>query len=100
MKSVFALITVLGMASSTFAAGVSIERIAKEIKDNDTRTVVKVVTNDDGNPCAPEGESYIVEVQVKEAMWDGINSKVIYRWNTVKTVGVDKQGGKMEVCAE
>ncbi len=100
MKSVLALIAILGMTSTTFAAGVSIEQIAKQIKEANTRSVVKVVTNQDGNPCMPEGESYIVEIQVKQAHWDGINSKVVYEWVTEKSVSVDKNGSQMEVCAE
>ncbi|QLY23987.1 hypothetical protein [Bdellovibrio sp. KM01] len=101
MKSVIALIAILGVTSTTFAAGVSIEKIAKEIKENDTRTVIKVVTNNqDQNPCLPDGESYIVEIQVKKAGWDPINTKIVYKWTTEKTISVDKEGRKMEVCAE
>lgn len=89
-------------ASVTASAHIpsSVQKIAGEIKANDTRTIVKEVTNTDGNPCMPEGKSYVVEIQVKQASYNYDKNDIDYSWQTVKTVGIDKQGRKSEVCAE
>ncbi|MBO9667903.1 MAG: hypothetical protein J7501_13960 [Bdellovibrio sp.] len=100
MKSVIAFIAVLGATTSAFAARPTIEQIAKKIKDHDTRTIVKVVENNGGEPCLPEGKSYSVELQVKHAAYDRINEKVVYSWITEKTVSVSLDGSVMEVCGE
>lgn len=78
----------------------AIAKIAANKKITDTRSIVKEVENTDGNPCMPEGKSYVVEIQVKQAAFNYETSKVVYSWETVKTIGVDKHGNEMEVCAE
>ncbi|MGZ3797530.1 MAG: class I SAM-dependent methyltransferase [Pseudobdellovibrionaceae bacterium] len=80
-------------SSFTAAAG-------NDMKAKDVRTITKEVENVDGNPCMPEGKSYQVELQVKLAAFDHEKNKVIYSWETVKTIGVDKTGRVIEVCAE
>ncbi len=54
----------------------------------------------EGNPCLPEGKSYQIELQVKQASYDHEKNKIVYSWETVKTIGVDNDGNMMEVCAE
>lgn len=85
---------------SAFAGNFAVERAAAEMKESDTRTVIKDVENKDGNPCLPEGKSYQVELQVKQAAYDRLNNRVVYSWETVKTINVDKLGSVSEVCAE
>ncbi len=76
---------------------VKIEGVAKQMKKNDVQTVIKVVENTDGNPCMPEGKSYQVDLQIKRAIIDHETNKIVYRWETVKTVGVDTEGKVMEI---
>ncbi|WP_413574710.1 hypothetical protein ACLVWU_10815 [Bdellovibrio sp. HCB290] len=99
MKSIVTLAAVLTMTTSAFAAGSKVEDIAKKLKNEDTRTVIKVVESN-GYPCLPEGKSYIVDLQVKQAAYDRLNNVMIYNWVTVKTIGVSLDGSVMEVCGE
>ena len=73
---------------------------AEEMKKEDIRTLVKQVENKEGNPCLPEGKSLIVELQVKQAYFDRVKKQVLYSWQTVKTIGFDKDGHIQQVCAE
>ncbi|WP_413581758.1 hypothetical protein [Bdellovibrio sp. HCB288] len=100
MKSIITFAAILVMSSSVFAAGAKVEDIAKKLKNEDTRTIIKVVENNHGSPCLPEGKSYIVELQVKYADYDRLNNKMIYTWRTAKSINVDLYGSVMEVCGE
>jgi hypothetical protein len=98
-KTVLVIATIL-IGASAFAGQLSIQKAAAKLKANDTRTVIKEVENTDGNPCLPDGKSFLVELQVKQAAFNRETNKVVYSWETVKTVSVDKDGGVTEVCAE
>jgi len=89
----------MAMASVTSKSKVA-QKAAAEMKAKDTRTIIRDVTNTDGNPCMPEGKSYQVDLQVKQASFNHETNDVDYTWETVKTIGVDKAGHVMEVCAE
>jgi hypothetical protein len=86
------------MPSSSAPKVVSDE--AAKIKEKDVKTVTTQVNNSDGNPCLPEGLSYNVELKVKKATWNGIKSKTVYHWETVKEINVSLQGEVMEACGE
>jgi hypothetical protein len=71
------------------------------LKKEDIRTVITEIENkEENNPCLPDGKSYQIELQVKQATWDPEAEKVVYSWETVKTINSDKSGKIMEVCAE
>ena len=95
------VLLLVGLASlNSFAGNLAVEKAAAKMKSSDTRTIIKTVENTDGNPCMPEGKSFQVELQVKQASFDREKMKVVYTWETAKTIGVDKAGQIMEVCAE
>jgi hypothetical protein len=95
------LVAIIGLVSvSAFAQNKLIEAAAQKLKANDTRTVITAVKNTDGSPCLPAGTSYNVELQVKQASFDPQAQKIVYSWETVKTINVDNLGVVMEVCAE
>lgn len=100
MKKTIMATVALFVSVNAFASFSAVDRAAAKLKTNDTRTIIKQVENTDGNPCMPEGKSYQVELQVKQASYDRIKNKVVYSWETVKTIGVNKSGSVMEVCAE
>lgn len=100
MKKIVPVIATILMSTSAFAGNLAVEKAASKLKANDTRTIIKQVENTDGNPCMPEGKSYQVELQVKQAAYDHEKNKVVYSWETAKTIGVDTAGRVMEVCAE
>lgn len=100
MKSLVLIAATLGVSLSAMAANPKVQKAAASLKANDTRTVTKIIENTDGNPCLPEGKSYQVDLQVKQAAFNPDRSKVVYKWETVKTINVDKDGNVMEVCAE
>ena len=78
-----------------------VQKVAADIKDKEVRTVIAAVDNGDGkNPCLSEGVSYLVDVQVKKAYWNGLEQKVEYKWESTKTVAVEANGQKVEVCGE
>lgn len=99
-KTILTLVVTLASMKASAMTPAIIKKIAANIKVTDTRTIVKTVMNTDGNPCMPEGTSYIVEVQVKQAAYNYDIRDVVYSWETVKSVGVDKDGRVTEVCAE
>jgi hypothetical protein len=76
------------------------KELAEKMKSTDVRTKVTEVENKDENPCMPEGKSLQIELQVRQAYFDREKSKIVYKWETVKTVGVDQSGQTSEVCAE
>ena len=91
----------LSLSASSFAATpAAVTKAANEHKAQSVRTVIKKVNNREGNPCMPEGIYYIVELQVKQASYNPMTSKVIYKWETAKTIHVEKDGLTSEVCAE
>lgn len=95
------ILLLVGLVSlNSFAGNLAVEKAAAKMKSGDTRTIIKEVENTDGNPCMPEGKSFQVELQVKQASFDHEKMKVVYTWETAKTIGVDKAGRIMEVCAE
>ncbi|WP_413287719.1 hypothetical protein [Bdellovibrio sp. HCB337] len=101
MKKYLIALTTLALSTQAFARIPSVvAKVAAAAKISDTRTVVKEIENTEGNPCLPEGKSYIVDIQVKQAAFDYENSKVVYEWETVKSINVEKNGRVMEVCAE
>lgn len=73
---------------------------AAEARVSDVRTVIKEVENTDGNPCMPEGKSFLVALQVKQAYLNRSNNTYLYLWETAKKISVDNNGNVMEVCAE
>lgn len=78
-----------------------VQQVAADIKANEVRTVITPVDNKNGeNPCLSEGISYLIDVQVKKAYWNGLKNKVEYKWETAKTVVSEANGQKGEVCAE
>jgi hypothetical protein len=100
MKKIIALLA-LSITSSSFAAPPSaVIAAAKAMKSASVRTVTTKVNNTDGNPCIPEGVSYNVELQVKQAAFNRETNKVVYTWETAKTINVSKSGEVSEVCAE
>jgi hypothetical protein len=100
MKKTILITVALFASAGAFASNLAVDKAAAKMKANDTRTVVTEVENKDGNPCMPEGKSYQVELQVKQASYNPEKNKTVYSWETVKTIGVDKDGKVMEVCAE
>lgn len=98
MKNITMTVILVLSSVSAFAGNLAVEKVATKMKANDTRTIVKEVENTDGNPCMPEGKSYQVDLQVKQAAYDHMKNKVVYSWETVKTIVVDKSGSVMEVC--
>ena len=100
MKKNVLIIVALLTSASAFASNLAVDKTAAKMKANDTRTVITEVENKDGNPCMPEGKSYQVELQVKQASYNPETNKMVYSWETAKTIGVDKNGKVMEVCAE
>ena len=100
MKKAFIAIATILLGGSAFAGNLMVQKAASKLKANDTRTIIKQVENTDGNPCMPEGKSYQVELQVKQASYNHEKNKVVYSWETVKVIGVDMDGRVMEVCAE
>jgi hypothetical protein len=98
-KTIIAAIALL-VSVNALAGNSTVEKVAAKLKANDTRTIIKQVENTDDNPCMPEGKSYQVELQVKQAAYDHLKNKVVYSWETVKSIGVDRSGRVMEVCAE
>jgi len=96
------IVSALLLVSSAQADQVpsTVLKVAKLLKTRDTRTVVSEVYNNDGNPCLPEGKSYNIELQVKQGSFDPLQSKIVYNWETVKTVNSDLTGKIMDVCAE
>ncbi len=101
MKSLSAIIFSLMLLSATaFAGNSTTARVAKNMKKNDIRTVTTTVENTDDNPCMPEGKSYLVELQVKQAGYDRLRNRMIYTWVTAKSINVGLDGSVMEVCAE
>lgn len=95
------ILLLVGLVSlNSFAGNLAVEKAAAKMKSADTRTIIKEVENTDGNPCMPEGKSFQVDLQVKQARFDYEKMKVVYTWETAKTIGVDKAGRIMEVCAE
>lgn len=102
MKAILFL-AALSITTSSFAAPAvptAVTKAANELKAKSVRTVIKKVNNHEGNPCMPEGISYIVELQVKQASFNPMTSKVVYKWETAKTINVEKNGLTSEVCAE
>ena len=99
-KTILSLVVILASVTASAHIPSVVKKVAADTKLTDTRTIVKEVTNDDGNPCMPEGKSYIVEVQVKQAVFNQETSKVVYSWETAKTISVDQAGRVSEVCAE
>lgn len=76
-----------------------VEKAAENMKKNDTRTVIKEIDNTEGSPCLPEGKSFQVDLQVKQAQVTP-EKEVVYYWETVKTIGVEKNGRVSEGCGE
>lgn len=97
MKALIAIATVLCSLGAS-AKETPAQIAAKNMKANDTRTVITVVENKDGNPCLPAGKSSQVKLQVKQASYNGHH--VIHKWQTVKTINVAKDGSIMEICLE
>jgi hypothetical protein len=75
-------------------------KAAKELQLSSVKTVTTKITNTDGNPCIPEGTSYNVDLKIKQASFNYETNKTVYKWETVKTINVSKDGSVMEVCAE
>lgn len=99
MKKVLFLIALTSMSMNVAFAG-PVSNAAAKMKLNDTRTVTKKINNTEGDPCFPEGISYNIELQVKKASFDRLKSKVVYAWETVKSINVSPSGEVSEVCAE
>ncbi len=97
-KTIFLIATLL--STGAMATNMAVKKAAAKIKASDTRTVVTEVENTKGSPCLPEGKSFQVDLQVKRASFDREQMTTVYKWETVKTVGVDKVGRVTEVCAE
>ncbi|WP_142695467.1 hypothetical protein [Bdellovibrio sp. NC01] len=100
MKAVISTIVVILATSQAFAHTKKVEAAAAKIKEESTRTIIKTIDNVEGNPCLPEGKSYLVELQVRQAAYDRIHNKIVYSWETAKTVNVDKSGAISEACGE
>lgn len=95
------LVIFASLSASAAHIPAKVQKAAAEIKANDVRTVITTVDNKDGeNPCLSEGISYIIDVQVKHAYWNGLENKVEYRWESAKTVVSEANGQTGEVCAE
>ena len=88
------------LSSSAFAGSSVAKRAAAKMQKNDVRTVTTIVDNVEGSPCIPEGKSYQIDLQVKQASYNRMTSQVEYTWETVKTISVGLQGEVSEVCAE
>jgi hypothetical protein len=104
MKMIATALILLSLSTPAFAVGnAAVKQAAEDLKNNDVRTVITAVTNTEGNPCMAEGKSYSVDLQVKKAVTK-MNKRgevtVGYKWETVKTVGVDLEGRIMEICLE
>lgn len=101
MKKIL-ILAVLAISANVMAAPVpaAVTKAANALKAQSVRTVIKKVVNREGNPCIPEGTSYNVELQVKQASYNPMTNKVVYKWETAKTINVEKNGATSEVCAE
>lgn len=97
---ILAIISISANAFAAPAVPAAVTKAANSLKAQSVRTVIKKVNNREGNPCMPEGISYIVELQVKQASFNRITNKVVYKWETAKTINVEKNGLTSEVCAE
>ncbi len=84
MKKIFLAITVMmnSVAFANFPAAV--EKAAEDLKQND----VKIVITEIGK-SGERKKSYQVDLQVKQASYDHMESKVVYAWKTVKTAKVE-----------
>lgn len=78
----------------------AIKQAAERLKKSDIRAIITEVENNIKNPCLPPGKSYQIELQVKEATWNPIKSKVDYFWKTTKKVNSNQAGKIQEVCVE
>lgn len=78
----------------------SVVLAAETLKSSSVKAVITKVSNTDGNPCMPEEDSYMVDLQVKQANFNRETMKTEYEWETVKTINVSNKGKIMEVCAE
>lgn len=94
----FVLATLL--AQVAFAQPTVVTKAIDHIRKNNVRTTVKLIQNDENNPCIPLGKSYQVDIQVKRVFYDAVNKRSIARWETVSTLNVSRNGEIMEVCAE
>ena len=102
MKFVFAILMVFSlsaMAATPSKGSIAAAKLATTMKTKDIRTIVTEVQNTDNNPCMGEGKSFNVELQVKMGERDAVKG-VVYKWETVRTINVDKDGLALEVCAE
>ncbi len=91
---------ILSTASSYAGVPAVVKNAAKAMKTSDVRSVVTAVNNQEGNPCIPEGVSYNIDLQVKTAAYNRETQKIVYTWETVKTINSDAAGHISEVCAE
>ncbi len=100
MNHVLMILTAALFSFTASAAPLPVLQAAKMVKQESVRTLIKEVENTDGNPCMPEGKSYTIDLQVKEAQYDRNKGEIVYDWKTVKSVVSDANGEVMEVCAE
>lgn len=101
MKKLMGLMVVAAWTSAGHAAPAVVEDVAERLKLQDVKKVITEVYNTDGNPCLPEGLSYQMEIQVKTVVgYEPDLEEIIYKWQTVKMVNIDKDGNVMEICRE
>jgi hypothetical protein len=108
MKSVILSLMLLFSVSS-FArvqeapAPQAVQDARAKLVSEEVRTTMHSIMNTDGNPCLSPGKSWQVEVQVKKderALDKKGDLTVVSKWETVRTVVIDKDGGVMEECLE
>jgi hypothetical protein len=100
MKNVL-IVFIFSISAQAFASVPNkVTEAAEALTLSSVKTVITKVTNTEGNPCIPEGDSYDVELQVKQANYDREKRKKVYKWETVKVINVSTDGSVMEVCAE
>lgn len=103
MKKMFigmAVLATLVQAQAFADVPESVTAAAQAMQSDSIRTVIVPFNNTEANPCVPEGESYNVELQVKQASIDPTTKQVVYTWETVKIINVSQTGEIVEACAE
>lgn len=100
MKNLIIIMATVLSTQSFATTPKAVVSAAKELQLSSVKTVTTRITNTDGNPCIPEGTSYNVDLKVKQANYNRETNKTVYKWETVKTINVSKDGSVMEVCGE
>ncbi|QLY23984.1 hypothetical protein [Bdellovibrio sp. KM01] len=96
MKSfaaIFLLVPTLAFASNDRDIKI-FEAVSDKLMTEDVQTVVVEDVNPRGS-CLPDGASFMVQMQVRQIVWDDILEKNVNQWITVKSVNVNRYTGEV-----